>query len=392
MNDKIRQGMKNSRGSSLAFVLIISMVLMIMVASIMTVANSDFTFTQKTVESRQAYIDAKSVIEFGKVEIYRRMTALKKIDELIKGEKDPAILLSYKNQRTALIGTLANTFTIYGVKDSVTENLKIETLSLSPTPTPVDGKVKDPLGIGTVAPPVADSTITQYAFDIKTQNLRRKLDYNVDFNYSDVPVVKPAEASWLKTDIYTDKDNSNGNDKSYGEGRVGIKIVGQNDVLEHKVLTVNVPNLSLNIGKDDTASNTGFKWLNFRTLNLTANNIYLTDPLPTTQTDGSPFGKSNDNKITSFNMTATNIIFPGELTIGDNVTLNLTCDNLWVGGNITLGTNSILTVTGTTGKTTNQMIVEGQIIRGTDSKLNLPVDYPTSSNSGKITNGLESYY
>ena len=73
MSVKIKEILKEQKGSSLAFVIIIGVIIMIMVVSLLTVANSDFTFTQQTVESRQAYIDAKSVIEFGKIEINKRM-------------------------------------------------------------------------------------------------------------------------------------------------------------------------------------------------------------------------------------------------------------------------------------------------------------------------------
>ena len=73
MSVKIKEILKEQKGSSLAFVIIIGVIIMIMVVSLLTVANSDFTCTQQTVESRQAYIDAKSVIEFGKIEINKRM-------------------------------------------------------------------------------------------------------------------------------------------------------------------------------------------------------------------------------------------------------------------------------------------------------------------------------
>ena len=84
MGIRIKEKLKNQQGSSLAFVLIIGMIIMIMVASLLAVANSDFTFTQETVESRQAYIDAKSVIEFGKIEINERMKTLEAKNQELK--------------------------------------------------------------------------------------------------------------------------------------------------------------------------------------------------------------------------------------------------------------------------------------------------------------------
>ena len=76
MTIRIKEILKKQNGSSLAFVIIIGVIIMIMVVSLLSVANGGFTFTQQTVESRQAYIDAKSVIEFGKIEIHYRMSVL----------------------------------------------------------------------------------------------------------------------------------------------------------------------------------------------------------------------------------------------------------------------------------------------------------------------------
>ena len=49
MSVKIKEILKEQKGSSLAFVIIIGVIIMIMVVSLLTVANSDFTFTQQTV-------------------------------------------------------------------------------------------------------------------------------------------------------------------------------------------------------------------------------------------------------------------------------------------------------------------------------------------------------
>ena len=89
MSVKIKEILKEQKGSSLAFVIIIGVIIMIMVVSLLTVANSDFTFTQQTVESRQAYIDAKSVIEFGKIKINNDM---KYLNEYELAKKNLAVL------------------------------------------------------------------------------------------------------------------------------------------------------------------------------------------------------------------------------------------------------------------------------------------------------------
>ena len=96
MTVKIKEILKEQKGSSLAFVIIIGVIIMIMVASLLAVANSDFTYTQEAVESRQAYIDAKSVIEFGKVEIYSRIVGLEEKDTALKAlYQEKAALIDY---------------------------------------------------------------------------------------------------------------------------------------------------------------------------------------------------------------------------------------------------------------------------------------------------------
>jgi len=332
MNDKIRQGMKNNKGSSLAFVLIISMVLMIMVASIMTVANSGFTFTQETVESRQAYIDAKSVIEFGKIKINENMTNIKAGTPISSGIS----------------------FNVYGSKDSLSENLDIQTLSLSPATG------KDILGVCTVKrldPTLTDPTTTKYTFDIKTQKLRRNLDFKTAFDYKktkipDVPIYN--NTGWLDTQIKA-KNNDNGNSDPVScvieGGRQGSSGT-YNDIT--KTLTVSVPDLDLKVGTNKNRDK--FDWMDGKILNLTARNIGVVVPMPTDNVNGSSFfmtairdannpgqicfeenyNQVNKNKNT---LNADNIVFIGDLVIDESSYLEINCVNLWVKGNISIKTN-----------------------------------------------------
>lgn len=358
----IKKILNDEKGSSLSFVLIIGMILMLMVASLLAVANSDMTFTQESVESRQGYIDAKSVIEFGKVEINNRMTALNAKDAEIKAATNSVVLDTLQTQRTALLAALTNTFTVYGTVDSVGENLITESLSLDAGS--YEGVTKQPLGVCTVVPTVVDASTKKYTFNLKTQNIIRTLDYKVDFDYVATafnnwtsttysPVTKPTDAeisTWGKTGIYIEAI------KNWWGGSDNVTSLKVNTTYQQGTtsgLTFSNANLSLNIGKDDAV----FEWLSNDVMNLTANNIFLTKPLPTKVNSTTAFGTS-----TIFNMTAKNIIIPGDLNIGDNVTLNMTCESLWVDGNINLGKNSKLKITGTNGKTMNQMIVGGKII------------------------------
>ncbi len=377
MKSVIKTKLYNQDGSSLSFVLIIGLILMLLVASLIAVANSNLSFTQESVESRQGYIDAKSVIEFGKVEISSRITKLKDKEEQIGKETDTARLATLKNERTALITALAATFSVYGVVEDVTGNLVPDSLSFSAGS--YNGSTRKVLGVCTVTPTTLSSGVTKFAFDLETQNLRRALNYKIDFNYaaksvsywhstSVVPVPKPNDATigtWIKTNINKTESWLLG----LVTRSVFVKTVNPSYTYETAYLTAltvllevtlnandaKIAGMSLNVGKDDA----GFGWPESGllglpasiNLNLKAKNLYFSDPLPTSA------------KNATFNMTAENIIFPGDLIIGDGQTLNLTCDNLWVGGNIVLGYQSELTVTGTAGKTANQMVVGGSIIK-----------------------------
>ncbi|MGV8906656.1 MAG: hypothetical protein ACOH15_08655 [Acetobacterium sp.] len=351
MNDRIRQGMKNSKGSSLAFVLIISMVLMVMVASIMTVANSDFTFTQKTVESRQAYIDAKSVIEFGKIEINDREKKLSDANtalvEATNNNGSTALILQTITQLESKVTT------IYGNEKNVGETLSFTTIA-------GDGKIS--LGQVAVEKNVSSITTTEsskYVFKVITENLRRKLDYQVDFNYvvtttpgSSGSIVTPTRpvapqalgtpntntSSWLSTQIIK-------------EGNwPGLKcIIATSPKKEiasvNSILSVDVNGLDIKVDK--------FDWTNNPVLNLSAKNISFKADVPTNQIEGASFNITaanelrfegnysqnyNQNKVNK--LKAENIIFEGDLVVGSNTGIEIDCENLWIKGDFIINTNN----------------------------------------------------
>lgn len=174
---RIKEKLNNEKGSSLAFVLIIGMIIMIMVASLLAVANSDFTFTQETVESRQAYIDAKSVIEYGKIEINKREERLSiAYDALVAALNDETSTTAEINQiKQAILDLEREVTTIYGDEKNVADTLAFSNGGTST----VVGKVfveKIPTIVGT-------TDTSQYVFKVETENLRRKLDYQVDYDY-----------------------------------------------------------------------------------------------------------------------------------------------------------------------------------------------------------------
>lgn len=221
MSIRIIEKLKNQQGSSLAFVLIIGMIIMIMVASLLTVANSDFTFTQETVESRQAYIDAKSVIEFGKIEINERMkwleienTNLKNLYlelERADARSVASIQAQINNKIAEIEAYMKAPYYIGGDEKNIAGTLK-----------EITGE-SDAVGILNVTPEVVSAQTAstnkelKYIFKITTHKLRRKLDYEVSMNYQAASVSETTgnipsipgdtSADWLDTKIDLEKNN-----------------------------------------------------------------------------------------------------------------------------------------------------------------------------------------
>jgi len=403
---RINEILKNQKGSSLAFVIIIGMIIMIMVVSLLSVANSDFTFTQEAVESRQAYIDAKSVIEFGKIEINERMKWLVSDNEILKEfyETRRAILNQVPAGSTADIDSqirgritkikndMAASYYIRGNSEAVSTTLE--------KTVPDDVNV---LGILTVtftnAPDFGeDFTETVFAFNIDTQNLRRELDYKTNISLAMIngggEIITPTEptipdidtSGWLQTNInakYNPTANIQCQIRSQGE---------QKDVYDpaKKTLTLNKPELNLDIGQD----NNKFEWIEGNTLNFTAKNIAVSAPMPTDHVDGGtfimtaqasdgtygdlifnkPYTQSNRQNKTN-TLRAKNVVFKGDLTISDYSTLDIYCENLYVNGDIIInapnGTGSNFFAHGLTGADSKakNIYVTGKIRVGNKSKL-----------------------
>lgn len=423
MGIRIIEKLKNQQGSSLAFVLIIGMVIMIMVASLLAVANSDFTFTQETVESRQAYIDAKSVIEFGKIEINERMKWLDTENKTLKGlyETRRAIRNQTPPGSTAVIDSQ-----IRGKIDEIKSHMTASyymggnSEAVSTSLKKIDPDDINALGILTVtitnAPdPTAEEDFkdAMFAFNINTQNLRRELDYKVDISLAMINggavIVTPTEPTkpvdntgdWLQTKIQ-------GKENQYGYVQCVIQKNGNIDkkdsdlVFENTTdtLLVEVPDLSLDIGKNHHI----FDWTEGKKLELTAKNIAVSRDMPraadkeakikeehvynssfniTAQSSDGTYGdirfkenytqENNNNNTNTFR--AKNVIYNGDLTIKDYNTLDIYCENLYVTGKIIMnspnGTNANFYVHGLTGSDSKakNIYVGGNIEVGNLSKI-----------------------
>lgn len=373
MKIRINEILKNQKGSSLAFVIIIGMIIMIMVVSLLSVANSDFTFTQQTVESRQAYIDAKSVIEFGKIEIHYRKVVLQEKNIALKNlyieygnEKnntnpDAVRLAALKEDIDQLEAEIINLeaklkegFNIYGDTSKVSETLTDEDLSNG----------DDIICIGKVN--VSNPEENKYQYTIETQELRRKLTYQTDFTYRLLTASTVTEEPPPGPTVMLPKPSVDW-DKSFfhltGKG-VQMNTSGYGNIKKN----VNTLVADFSSSNADIDVNKGFVWEKNTALILTANNVCFTDPIPTVNVLGSKFNitalgtpakpatkktpatpqkpgqirfETNYNQVNGNRnkLTAENIVFVGDLVIDQNSYLEIKCTNLWVGGNIIIRTN-----------------------------------------------------
>lgn len=394
MSVKIKEILKEQKGSSLAFVIIIGVIIMIMVVSLLTVANSDFTFTQQTVESRQAYIDAKSVIEFGKIEINKREKELSAaykayIAALNDETSTPTTIQERRDDISALE---SKTTSIYGDENNVAG-----TLSFSSDPE------KKELGKVFVKqnPPAGNAMDTShYIFKVETENLRRKLDYQVDFKYvmstggtgsgsSSVPnpqvivsdlnnlektLVEREISGWKTTKIEIESWSQTPKTKcTIGEPSEKTYLSQYQPQINNDMLAISESALNLKIGV--------FTWPNSPSLNLTAKNICFNE-YPSNSDGESTFNitavrsstepseirftqnylQTNRNNKTN-SLIADNVVFEGDLTIENSSKLNIQCHTLVVKGKIDVKESSEFILNA------NNVIVDGEIAIRSAGKL-----------------------
>lgn len=398
MLNKLSEKLKNKKGSSLAFVLIIGMVMMILVAALLVVANGEFTFTQETLESRQAYIDAKSVIEYGKIEINSRTTALNNINndlaalytqykaEMEKTYPDAGVINSLRAKidaaeirRTELINALSSEYVIYGNTKNAAETLT----AVEPV-APNEGEL---VKLGELK---FDYTKNQFRIETDRVNLRRQLDYKVGFNYVASTKTETTTGSALVTPV---KPTYNGsilthfspwNVGQIYRGNLDYKVYGKFADLNggqavpenaNQLLKLDYPEANLEV--DNTIS-----WAIGRSLELTAHNICIDKLFDPRECSG---GKENhkDNR-SNFSMTAvskldpvTNKMVPGDIYFAagytpDNQGVNtLTAE----GGNVVINGNLQLAVNSTVNITCKNLFVSGNIILDpSNSKLNIKAE------------------
>lgn len=359
MGIRMIEKLKNQQGSSLAFVLIIGMIIMVMVASLLAVANSDFTFTQETVESRQAYIDAKSVIEFGKIEIDSRIKNLNAINvELYQKYQDYKTAVESENASEVI--RLRNAIDALEARREIALNRLRASSTIHGDKKNVSATLSENIGSGEkVGELKVLETDNQFKFVVETENLRRKLDYTISFSYdpaAKTETVNPGGTVPGKPiENFVDRDYAKvqikAKDKKKDELMANVKGEG-NDKEEHEngksELNIEYPNLDLEI---EDKNNNQFEWLNGKILNMVGKNILISEKFPTNFTD-------SDSSVSHFNFTASeelrftqdyyqknkglnqyraeNVVFQENVKIGDKGVLEIWCENLFIKGNLEL--------------------------------------------------------
>lgn len=175
LNDLFKKNFKSKRGSALPFVLIIGLIMMILVGSLTAVAVGGIQFTQESVESRQAYLDAKSVIEFARIEINENYETTK-------------VAYTFSKDKSTFIRPVGGPlFYVYGVpRASAGEDLKLRRVEIGNNGNPGEVRLGTAVLVEDFNNPgtnVTDITL-QYHYEIMTENLERQLNYKTGFSYT----------------------------------------------------------------------------------------------------------------------------------------------------------------------------------------------------------------
>ena len=393
---------RNEDGSALATVLIFGVVIMVLIVGLLNVGKSGIAFSQKSVESRQAYIDAKSVIEFGKIEINRWEKRLegfdKELDRLekeyqeLEAREDPEASASELSDKRDKINEkkdeknkeLNKHFKIYAKIENISETLVMLKDPVDPLENLPSEETLLTSGfaqVGELRIKGENKDITdqeqkdredlKYEFTIETENLRRLLDYEVSFTYqegegqggTEAPVMpdlpemssEPESPSkieyiadsikWIPGSIFTESQ------------KVYAKFDGlERDEEDNQALTIDEPSNSLDIREK-------FEWINGKTLDMTAHNIKVSQAFPMNGSHKAKFnltavgkGKTpgqiriiepyNQNNQELNTMTADNIVFEQGLTLAHAGKLNIACKTLYVNGDVSLlNSSAVLDIT-----------------------------------------------
>lgn len=339
MKKQIKKIVNNQRGSALAFVLIVGMVLTILLGSLIALAERGIFKTQSSLESRQDYADAKSVIEFGKIYINQDIdTKFKETSdyEEPEGENTKGDDIFY------IIGHRKDEPIVPDAPDNPLNPLK---LSMEKNPPADDSLV---LGVcnlswkktvssgGTMEEQRNYSKSKEYTYKIVTQNMRRKMDFKTIFMHivqvaeNGMPLNPPGIGFSIEDKEYiiqTDPEERKPitPQKTIEEGGRNLKLKdcaygGKGE------LTVKAENIS---GSSGIFNNSG------KSINIEA-----TD---TAYFNGN-FTLQNKDAVTKIQ--GENVVIKGNLKLIKGARLNIKAENLWIDGTITLEEGSTLNIGG----------------------------------------------
>ncbi|MDK2942553.1 MAG: hypothetical protein PWP56_2066 [Acetobacterium sp.] len=397
----MKNPIKNDSGSVLAYVLIFGMVILILVMGLLTVANSGISFTQQSVESRQAYMDAKSVIEYGKIEINGWQKELSvAYNNLIAVLNDEDSTAAQIQAAQDAITSLENrSYSIYGDENSVSTSLNL-----------TGGDSQEMIGnvyLEKTQESVDATDTSNYVFIVETQNLRRKLDYQVSYDYEVTDSSgSSGSGSSVTTPTIPDKPDISGllNPTATTSGWANTVITanaayGGNwyvpKCFVNNVETGSTSNGTLQVDThlSDVKENlfiSHFDWNNAITkLNLAAKNICFSAPIPTINADYAVYtftatgdgtvsnptgqlrfqGGYTQNSHETVTMNAKYITLDSDLIMGSYANLTINCDNLYIKGDLNLnypgGASSNLTINA------KNVVVEGNLEVGSASSVTM---------------------
>lgn len=343
MKKKVVELFKNADGNALPFVIIIGVILMLLVVSMMTIAIGGINFTQISLESRQAYIDAKSVTEYGRVLIEKKIAESKSVP------------LTDRDSANTTGDVL---YYINGLRPSPTEPMVFsESSSLTGTTIGVVKLKWDKTSItGDADDKIAT---TEYTAFVESQGLRRKLNYEIPFTY----VVETKKTGTIPEPPNDPKVFPSNKDTEIRIGHKGLEcfLLGEGDgspYEKNNVLDV-VPNNDNKFSKLNV-NITRFEFLQSKKLILAANQVEISVPMPNVYNPiyhiGRKTGDTFDTKWIYFKdgytpdkgdwnssdnvLRAKDIKINGNINLGYGSTLDIECENLIVTGNVDLSTQT----------------------------------------------------
>lgn len=355
MKNRTNALLKNSNGNALPFVIIIGLILMLLVASLSSIAVGGINFTQSSVESRQAYIDAKSVTEYGQVMIDKKIEEMKILQLPVR---------TTPNQTGEVLFYINGDSYVNGKRPNLVEPISFETTTIPVSSTIGVCKLKWEPTIVT-GDEKNGTAITTYTISVETQNLRRKLNYETSFDYRvettttsgttpstpGMPTVNPQGFN-EQTKIEKGKDGLECKIKGYGIGnKKEKKGSGYLEVIPENVKQFY--SLDINL--------TEFYFEKEKSLNIAANKVAISIAMPRVENATYKFGLYNEllpkrkDKVTtdllyfgvgylpdasgttSKNILhAKNIIIINNLELSKDSTLDILCENLWITGTLSI--------------------------------------------------------